>query len=63
MPCGCSRFVGDIFIQPESILKEKYRDLVHITLHMEGGHFAALEVPDILSEDIYDFVEKVQKFK
>lgn len=60
VPCGCSRFLGEIFKFPESILKDKYKNLVHLTAHRNGGHFAALEVPETLAADIYDFVEKVE---
>lgn len=48
---------------PESIIKEKYQNLVHITFHRNGGHFPAFEVPDILTKDIYDFVEKVKRIE
>lgn len=38
----------------------KYKDLVQYSDMPEGGHFAALEVPRLLADDITSFVVKVQ---
>ncbi|XP_057668361.1 juvenile hormone epoxide hydrolase 1-like [Diorhabda carinulata] len=59
VPSGCSRFKYELAWFPESILKDKYKNLVHVTNH-EGGHFAAFEVPEVLAKDIIDFTTKVE---
>ncbi|XP_030760517.1 juvenile hormone epoxide hydrolase 1-like [Sitophilus oryzae] len=61
IPSGCSRFKNEIAYLPKSILKERYKNLVHVSDHEDGGHFAAFELPDVLAKDVYDFVEIVRK--
>lgn len=60
MPTGCARFSDEIAYQPEWVLKDKYRNLIHVS-DLKGGHFAPLEVPHLLAKDIYEFVEKNEK--
>ncbi|KAJ8925185.1 hypothetical protein NQ315_001370 [Exocentrus adspersus] len=59
VPSGCARFSHELSTQPDSILRDNYKNLIHLTDH-DGGHFAAFEVPDVLAEDIYAFTEKVE---
>ncbi|XP_050294838.1 juvenile hormone epoxide hydrolase 2-like [Anthonomus grandis grandis] len=59
VPTGCARFSHDITVHPESLLRHKYHNLVHLSLYEDGGHFAALELPKVLAEDIYETVEKI----
>ncbi|KAG5895740.1 hypothetical protein JTB14_029510 [Gonioctena quinquepunctata] len=60
VPSGCARFSYDLMFLPETILKERYHKLVHISDY-EAGHFPAMEVPEILAQDIFTFTEKVEK--
>lgn len=60
VPSGCAKFSYELSYQPDSLLKEKFRNLVH-SAEYDGGHFAAFEVPETLGEDIYEFVEKVER--
>lgn len=39
----------------------KFPKLVQANFYQDGGHFAAFELPKILADDIYSFVEKVIK--
>lgn len=59
VPTACARFKNEISILPESTLREKFLNLTQITLHPDGGHFAAFEVPEILANDIYNFIETI----
>lgn len=59
VPSGCMRFWHDVNVLPDFILKEKYKKLIHISDY-DTGHFAALEVPALLSEDIFQFVQQVE---
>ncbi|XP_018570516.1 juvenile hormone epoxide hydrolase 1-like [Anoplophora glabripennis] len=60
VPSGCARFSHEVVYQPETVLRQKFPNLVHLADY-EGGHFAAAEEPKILAKDLYLFVEKVEK--
>lgn len=60
MPSGCARFKHEMYIQPDAILKERFLNLVH-TSDYDGGHFPAMEQPQVLADDIFLFVQKVEK--
>lgn len=59
VPAGCNRFDKEIVFYPEWLLREQHKQLVHLTDH-EGGHFAAFEVPEVLGNDVVEFVGKVR---
>ncbi|CAG9770470.1 unnamed protein product [Ceutorhynchus assimilis] len=59
VPIGCANFKHEIVQQPESLLRLKYLNLQHTNSYNDGGHFAAFELPDMFSNDIYEFVEKI----
>jgi hypothetical protein len=42
-------------------LIEKECNIVFYNVHDRGGHFAALEQPELLWDDVQAFVEKVWK--
>ncbi|XP_054740688.1 juvenile hormone epoxide hydrolase 2-like [Anastrepha obliqua] len=62
VPTGCARFKHDFIHCQDSQLKDKYRNLIHSTYFKEGGHFIALEMPELLHADFIEFVKKVEKF-
>lgn len=62
VPTACARFVNDIMHSTDWQLKDKYPNLLQSTWHEEGGHFAAMEVPDLLYDDFIDFVPKALAF-
>ncbi|XP_023312674.1 juvenile hormone epoxide hydrolase 1-like, partial [Anoplophora glabripennis] len=59
VPSACARFSKDLLIHPESILRDKFKNLIHIS-DLEGGHFAAFEVPKTLADDVYAFIDKLE---
>lgn len=61
VPTGCALFKNELTVQPKSLLKTKFLNLVQANYYPDGGHFAAFELPDVLAEDVYNFVEKVEK--
>lgn len=63
VPTGCARFRHDISHRLDWQLKSKYQNLVHSTYHNDGGHFIALERPDVLHADFIDFVKKLNLTK
>ncbi|XP_017106981.2 juvenile hormone epoxide hydrolase 1-like [Drosophila bipectinata] len=55
---GCTRFRHEINHFPDSVLANKFPNLVHSTHHAEGGHFPAFEVPQKLYDDFITFFKK-----
>lgn len=39
----------------------KYLNIYYYTMMPRGGHFAAFEEPQLLADDIFQFVRKVEK--
>ncbi|HTJ36073.1 MAG TPA: epoxide hydrolase [Dactylosporangium sp.] len=57
VPTGVAVFPNDITIRP---LAERDHNLVHWTEFSRGGHFAAMEAPDLLVGDVREFFRKVR---
>ena len=53
-PCGFAMFPGEIFTPPRSWV-ERGCNVVHWSEFERGGHFAAMEEPELLTEDIRAF--------
>lgn len=60
VPAGCIHFPNDIVYTPDYFLKMKFLNYVHSTHPAHGGHFPAMEVPDVLATDIFKFVSKLK---
>jgi pimeloyl-ACP methyl ester carboxylesterase len=52
IPVGVSTFADEIYRVPRSWAEQAYPNLVYYNQHDRGGHFAAWEQPQLLSEDI-----------
>lgn len=59
-PMGYSQFVEEVYPTPISVVKPIVGDLVWSKRHLTGGHFAALERPDAIWEDVTDFAKVVE---
>jgi juvenile hormone epoxide hydrolase len=59
VPAGCARFRYDLAPQIDWALQEKFANLIHSTYHHPGGHFAAMQMPEILLKDFISFVKKL----
>ncbi|XP_017051728.1 juvenile hormone epoxide hydrolase 1 [Drosophila ficusphila] len=57
---GCTRFLNEIVHTSDSVLANKFPNLVHSTHHLDGGHFPAFELPQQLYDDFVSFVQKAQ---
>jgi len=55
VPTGHARFPAEISKTPRAWVEEVY-DLVYCTDQPEGGHFPAMEVPDLFVDDVRAFV-------
>lgn len=59
VPTGCAAFPKEISYTPRQWLEAAY-NLTHHTVMPRGGHFAALEEPELLTEDIRVFFRTVR---
>uniref|UniRef100_H3DGU8 Epoxide hydrolase 5 n=2 Tax=Tetraodon nigroviridis TaxID=99883 RepID=H3DGU8_TETNG len=60
VPSGLAAFPGEIMHCPKAWAKMKYVNIYSYTLMPRGGHFAAFEEPQLLADDILQFVKKVE---
>lgn len=58
VPSGCAQFRYELLNQAEFILKERFVNMVHNSRHNDGGHFASMQLPKIMYQDILEFVRK-----
>ncbi|XP_012218176.1 juvenile hormone epoxide hydrolase 1-like [Linepithema humile] len=63
VPMGCAIFPHEIFYDSESLVRQRYINLIHFNHLPRGGHFAALEEPALLADDVFEFVSKTQDNK
>ncbi|KRX75858.1 Epoxide hydrolase 1 [Trichinella sp. T6] len=55
VPTGVAAFPNDLLTSPQAFVTYKYEHLVQYSRMPRGGHFAALEEPLLLADDIYKF--------
>ena len=46
--------------QSKEMVRDKYANLVRYTVTSDGGHFFALERPDVLANDLIQFVKQIE---
>lgn len=61
VPTACARFRWELFQQIDWVLEEKFPNLIHSSHFEDGGHFAAMQLPKVLYQDVVTFVKKVLK--
>ena len=61
VPTGASVFPEELFVQPGALAKFKYTNLISYKIMDRGGHFAAYEEPQLLTDEVLEFVQKVEK--
>lgn len=61
VPTACARFWYDISHALDWQLRDKYTKLMQSTYYEKGGHFAAMEVPDVLYNDLITFTNLLFK--
>jgi juvenile hormone epoxide hydrolase len=61
VPTACLNMPEDFWnSQNEYLVNDKYPQIVHYTKARKGGHFTAIEVPDILAQDAVDFYNRIE---
>ncbi|XP_043590093.1 juvenile hormone epoxide hydrolase 1-like [Bombus pyrosoma] len=63
VPTACAAFPQELLLQPESLLKSRYPNIIQYNIMPRGGHFAAFEEPRLLADDIFSFVKKTEELK
>ena len=61
VPAGLAMFPHDFVVCPEYQARDRFTDIVQLTDMSEGGHFPALEQPEILANDLKSFVRKLEQ--
>ncbi len=59
-PVGYSQFMFEIMPTPIPFMK-RVANIVHAKRHLEGGHFAALDEPIALWDDVQDYIQAASK--
>ena len=60
MPTACLVSPHSYLTQAEVLLTDKYPQLMSYKTLEKGGHFAALQVPQVVSKDIISFFHKIE---
>ncbi|XP_066511856.1 epoxide hydrolase 1-like isoform X2 [Hoplias malabaricus] len=63
VPTGLAAFPEDLLHCPPLWAWQKYKNVVSYSYMPSGGHFAALQEPQLLASDIRQFVTKVEALK
>ncbi|XP_037969487.2 juvenile hormone epoxide hydrolase isoform X1 [Plutella xylostella] len=62
VPTAAINFKYEVVYQPDWVLRDKFPNLVHSTTLDFGGHFAALQTPDVLVQDVFEATVEFLKF-
>jgi microsomal epoxide hydrolase len=62
VPTGVALFAADILLPPRK-WAEQNLNIAHWTLMPRGGHFAAMEEPELLARDIREFYRQFRTQK
>ncbi|KAF9877098.1 epoxide hydrolase [Colletotrichum karsti] len=60
IPLGYSFFPSEVSFMPKAWAEKTYPNLKFYRTHEKGGHFAALEQPELLLQDVEDFLKSVK---
>ncbi len=60
VPMGVAAFPDPVFLPPPRSLAEKTYNVVHWNEMPKGGHFAALEQPDLMLADLRAFIARIE---
>jgi pimeloyl-ACP methyl ester carboxylesterase len=61
VPTGVAAFPDPVFLPPPRSFAEKTYNVVHWTAMRAGGHFAALERPDLMLADLRAFIATISR--
>lgn len=58
VPTGVAHFKNEVHHQFNFLTQERFKKIIHNSYFEHGGHFAALQLPNVLHEDFVKFVKK-----
>jgi len=61
VPTGYAQFPAEILRPPRSVAQRTYTDIRRWTVMPRGGHFAALEQPDALANELREFFRPLRR--
>jgi microsomal epoxide hydrolase len=61
VPTGYAEFPKEILIPPRALAEKTYTDIRRWTVMPRGGHFAALEQPEALAQDVRAFFAGLER--
>lgn len=61
VPTGIAVFPNEVLMLPKTCMSQQVPNIVSYNIMPRGGHFAALEEPQLLADDVWQFVKKVEK--
>ncbi|XP_054009276.1 juvenile hormone epoxide hydrolase 2-like [Hylaeus anthracinus] len=61
VPTACAVFPHELLSVPKFLLKQRYPNVIQYNYSPRGGHFAALEEPRLLADDVFNFVKKTEE--
>nr|XP_046258637.1 epoxide hydrolase 1-like [Scatophagus argus]XP_046258638.1 epoxide hydrolase 1-like [Scatophagus argus] len=62
VPTGLAAFPEELMHCPRSWAETKYKNIYSYTFMPRGGHFAAFEEPQLLANNLIQFIREVEKF-
>lgn len=62
MPSACVQFPYEIMTQSPNDLRTRFINLLRVTKMPRGGHFAAFEEPELLANDIWISIDKMEEW-
>lgn len=63
VPVGVANAKHELFLMPKSMLALKYHNILTYNDLDRGGHFLALQEPQLLANDVWEFVGKAETEK
>jgi len=61
VPTGYVEFPKEILHPPRSVAQRMYTNIQRWSVAPRGGHFAALEQPDLLAQEIREFFRPLRE--
>ncbi|XP_011882985.1 PREDICTED: juvenile hormone epoxide hydrolase 2-like [Vollenhovia emeryi] len=62
VPSTCAQFPYEIMTHSPDVLRQRFVNLLRVTKMPRGGHFAALEEPELLADDVWISVNEMEKW-
>lgn len=60
-PAGFSRFPGEVLSVSRRLTEKRLANLIYWNEPKDGGHFAALEQPDLFADEVFEFARAVEQ--